>query len=98
MPDVPPGCKLVLRPEDDYNHIPDDVPNYNESMYFSVFDADARTGGWYRLGNRVNEGYAEIADLLVPRDWSEAEQQRTLDALLGLLALRRRQTRAGSPA
>lgn len=33
-----------------------------------------------------NEGYAEIADLLVPRDWSEAEQQRTLDALLGLLA------------
>ena len=61
MPDVPPGCKLLLRPEDDYNHTPDDVSNYNESMYFSVFDADARTGGWYRLGNRVNEGYAEMS-------------------------------------
>ena len=59
MPKVPPGCKLVLKPEDDYNHTPDDVSNYNESMYFSVFDPAQRTGGWYRLGNRVNEGHAE---------------------------------------
>ena len=61
MPDAPPGCKLVLRPEDDFNHTPDDVSNYNESMYFSVFDADQRTGGWYRVGNRVNEGHAEVS-------------------------------------
>jgi hypothetical protein len=61
MPKVPPGCKLVLRPEDDYNHTPDAVSNFNESMYFSVFDPALRTGGWYRLGNRVNEGHAEMS-------------------------------------
>ena len=61
MPEVPAGCKLVLRPEDDYNHEPDAVSNYNESMYFSVFDAERRTGGWTRLGNRVNEGHAEMS-------------------------------------
>ena len=61
MPAVPPGCKLVLRPEDDYNHTPDAASNYNESMYFSVFDRRERSGGWYRLGNRANEGYAEMS-------------------------------------
>ena len=30
----------------------------------------------------TNPGYDEVADLLVPGDWSEATQQRTLDALL----------------
>jgi hypothetical protein len=61
MPKVPPGCKLVLKPEDDYNHKPDTVSNFNESMYFSIFDRTERTGGWYRIGNRVNEGYAEMS-------------------------------------
>jgi hypothetical protein len=61
MSNVPPGCKLVLLPEDDYNHAPDAVAHYNESMYFSVFDRAQRTGGWYRLGNRVNEGHAEMS-------------------------------------
>ena len=61
MPKVPPGCKLVLEPKDDYNHTPDDVSNYNESMYFSVFDGAERMGGWYRLGNRVIEGHAEMS-------------------------------------
>ena len=61
MPSIPSGCKLVLDPQDDYNHEPDDVSNFNESMYFSVFDPEQRTGGWYRLGNRVNEGHAEMS-------------------------------------
>lgn len=61
MPKVPPGCKLALRPEDDYNHAPDAASNYNESMYFSVFDREQRCGGWVRLGNRVNEGHAEMS-------------------------------------
>ena len=61
MPDVPPGCRLLLRPEDDYNHAPDAVAHYNESMYFSVFDRAQQSGGWYRLGNRVNEGHAEMS-------------------------------------
>ena len=62
MSKLPPGIVLSLRPEDDYNHEPDAVSNYNESMYFSVFDPDRRMGGWYRLGNRVNEGYAEMTN------------------------------------
>ena len=34
--------------------------NFNESMYFNVFDADRRTGGFFRLGNRPNEGRGEM--------------------------------------
>jgi hypothetical protein len=29
-------------------------------MYFNVFDHDTKMGGWFRLGNRPNEGYAEM--------------------------------------
>jgi hypothetical protein len=56
------GKKLttVLEPEDEYTHEPDDAPNYNESMYLNAFDLGRELGGWFRLGNRVNEGYAEM--------------------------------------
>jgi hypothetical protein len=50
----------VLEPSDEYTHEPDPVPNYNESMYLNGFDLDAEVGGWFRIGNRVNEGYAEM--------------------------------------
>jgi hypothetical protein len=50
----------VLEPSDEYCHEPDDAVNYNESMYLNAFDLDAEVGGWFRLGNRVNEGYAEM--------------------------------------
>ncbi len=50
----------VLDPEDEYPHEPDDAVNYNESMYLNAFDLEAELGGWFRLGNRVNEGYAEM--------------------------------------
>ncbi len=53
--------RFVLEPEDEYCHRPDDVSNYNESMYFNVFDPARKIGGWFRLGNRVNEGYAEMS-------------------------------------
>jgi|TARA_B110000263_G_scaffold240988_1_gene244743 hypothetical protein len=49
-----------LEPEDEYNHTPDESLNYNESMYFNLFDHEQRMGGWFRLGNRPNEGYAEM--------------------------------------
>jgi len=52
--------ELVLEPEDEYNHEPDDVSNYNESMYFNLIDHSQKIGGWFRLGNRVNENYAEM--------------------------------------
>jgi len=35
-------------------------PNFNESMYFNVFDPEQRTGGFFRLGNRPNEGSGEM--------------------------------------
>ena len=51
----------VLLPEDEYTHEPDAAANYNESMYLNGFDADQGLGAWFRLGNRVNEGYAEMS-------------------------------------
>jgi hypothetical protein len=35
-------------------------PNFNESMYFNCFDAVTRVGGFFRLGNRPNEGTGEM--------------------------------------
>lgn len=50
----------VLEPHDEYPHEPDAAENYNESMYLNAFDLEREVGGWFRLGNRVNEGYAEM--------------------------------------
>src|SRR5688500_8595124 len=56
------GSKVVtvLEPADEYPHEPDEATNYNESLYLNGFDVDQEVGGWFRLGNRVNEGYAEM--------------------------------------
>jgi hypothetical protein len=35
-------------------------PNFNESMYFNVIDPGTRLGGFFRLGNRANEGIGEM--------------------------------------
>lgn len=53
--------KFVIRPEDDFMHPDEGKPNYNESMYFNLIDPDQKMGGWFRLGNRVNEGHAEMS-------------------------------------
>ncbi len=50
----------VLEPEDEYTHEPGPEVNYNESMYLNGFDLERQTGAWFRIGNRVNEGYAEM--------------------------------------
>ena len=52
--------RYVLEPSDELNHDPGEEPTYNESMYLNAFDADQGTGAWVRIGNRVNEGYAEV--------------------------------------
>jgi hypothetical protein len=39
-------------------------PNFNESMYFNVYDPDRRLGGFFRLGNRANEGTGEMTACL----------------------------------
>src|SRR5215217_3150943 len=51
--------KLRLDPSDEYMHQLESAKNFNESMYFNFFDPADRIGGWVRLGNRANEGYAE---------------------------------------
>ena len=58
------GFRIILEPEDEYCHEPDAAKNYNESMYFNVFDPTQKIGGWFRIGNRVNEGYAELSACL----------------------------------
>jgi len=51
---------LRLEPHDEYMHDLGPEQNFNESMYFNVYDPSARVGGFLRLGNRANEGYAEM--------------------------------------
>jgi len=52
--------KMRRLPEDDYLHEPEEASNYNESRYYNWFDRAAGMGGWVRMGNRVNEGHAEL--------------------------------------
>ena len=59
--DAAPKLINRLLPEDEYTHTPDAAANYNESMYFNVFDHATQVGGWFRIGNRPNEGYAEMS-------------------------------------
>jgi hypothetical protein len=49
-----------LDARDEYTHEVGSEPNFNESMYFNFFDPARRTGGFLRIGNRPNEGYAEV--------------------------------------
>jgi len=55
-----------LSPEDDYMHELGPEPNFNESMYFNFFDPAKGIGGFVRLGNRANEGRAEMTICLYP--------------------------------
>lgn len=49
-----------LEPQDEYMHELGPEPNFNESMYINCFDPKTKMGGWFRMGNRANEGYAEM--------------------------------------
>lgn len=50
-----------LNAQDEFTHTPSAEKNFNESVYCNGFDPAGRYGGWMRLGNRVNEGYAELS-------------------------------------
>ena len=52
---------FMIRPEDEAMHKPDASVNFNESVYTNGFNTNSPVGGWMRLGNRVNEGYAELS-------------------------------------
>ena len=49
-----------LDPADEYMHELGPESNFNESMYINCFDPTTQVGGWFRMGNRANEGYAEM--------------------------------------
>lgn len=51
--------KVRLDPSDEYMH-PGPEPTFNESMYLNVYDPAAELGGFVRIGNRPNEGHAEM--------------------------------------
>lgn len=53
--------KIKLVEEDDYMHPLEEAENFNESMYFNVFDRTRKIGGWFRLANRPNEGRGEMS-------------------------------------
>ncbi|MDO8389952.1 MAG: hypothetical protein Q7V57_05650 [Actinomycetota bacterium] len=50
-----------LEPADEYLHELGPESNFNESMYINCFDPAQQVGGWFRMGNRANEGYAEMS-------------------------------------
>ena len=52
--------RFRLEPQDEYTHPIEEEKNFNESMYINIFDPASRLGGWFRVGNRPNEGYAEM--------------------------------------
>ncbi len=49
-----------LRPEDDFNHPVEAHPFFNESRYVHLIDGRQRIGGWFRIGQRVNQGFSEM--------------------------------------
>lgn len=49
-----------LEPSDEYMHEVGPEPNFQESMYFNVVDPASQLGGFFRLGNRPNEGRGEM--------------------------------------
>ena len=51
---------IRLDPSDEYMHELGPEQNFNESMYINCFDPTHQVGGWFRIGNRANEGYAEM--------------------------------------
>ena len=55
------NSRIRLAPQDEYNHPVEAASNFNESMYINTFNHTTRTGGWFRVGNRPNEGYAEMS-------------------------------------
>lgn len=53
--------RVRLEPHDEYTHPIEAAKNFNESMYINLFDPVLKAGGWFRVGNRPNEGHAEMS-------------------------------------
>src|SRR2546421_8804830 len=66
------AVEMILLPEDDAMHAVEQASNFNEGAYYNFFDRSRRAGGWVRIGNRPNEGYAEMTVCLYEPDGSAA--------------------------
>jgi len=66
--------RYTLSPQDEFAHPPGPERNFNESVYVNAFDEATGMGGWMRLGNRVNEGYAELSAVFYLPDGRIAAQ------------------------
>jgi hypothetical protein len=74
MSEAQGSVELVLLDDDDYMHPVEDVGHFNESAYYNFFDAERPVGGWVRIGNRPNEGYAEVTVCLYEPDGTASFQ------------------------
>ncbi|MDA8267090.1 MAG: hypothetical protein M0013_01770 [Actinomycetota bacterium] len=54
----------MIDPQDEFMHEPTDDPQFNESMYFNFVDGGSGFATLVRIGNRVNEGHAEVTALV----------------------------------
>ena len=72
MQTTPGGIRIYgnIAPEDDYTHPLGPEENFNESVYFNFFDREQNRGGFVRIGNRANEGYAEVTAIVWNPDGS----------------------------
>lgn len=59
-----------VKAEDDYCHPLGPEENFNESVYFNFFDRTKQMGGFVRIGNRANEGHAEMTVIVYLPDGS----------------------------
>jgi hypothetical protein len=59
-----------LTEQDDFTHELGPEENFNESVYFNFFDRSQNRGGFVRIGNRANEGYAEMTVIVWNPDGS----------------------------
>jgi hypothetical protein len=74
--------RLRLEPADEFVHPNTGEPNFNESVYLNFYDPRERLGGFVRIGNRPNEGRAEVSICLFEPDGSVlfAFQRPAIDA------------------
>jgi hypothetical protein len=49
-----------LLPQDAANHPVEPHPFFNESRYLHLIDGRQRIGGWFRIGQRANQGFSEM--------------------------------------
>lgn len=52
---------IALQDSDEGTHPVGTQSNWNESRYVDFWDSQQQVGGWFRIGNRPNEGRAEMS-------------------------------------